>query len=308
MAFGVINPGIFSFFSDQGGVQVFIAGNEILQSHDPKLVLLAAAICALGSFITLFLFAPGAREHGQGRSGWLFLAGILGRRRHVDHALCRAARVPPEHQHRLRPGVDRRRLLRRRAPRDGRPRRCRLRARPSGFVGGGILGLGVVGMHFTALASLISPARSPGTRPLLTMGAVLCVACGMLAVGRARNEGRNVQFIAPVLLAAGICIMHFVGMAAIDIYAELHDPDPDRRRSIRPSSATSSAAMTMLLVGTGAATTMIARGARKEAQTQLKNIADASVEGLILTDGSPSSTSTRASAAWSGRSGRREAA
>ena len=44
-------------------------------------------------------------------------------------------------------------------------------------------------------------------------------------------------------------------------------------------------AMTMLLVGTGAATTMIARGARKEAQTQLKNIADASVEGLILTDG-----------------------
>ena len=43
--------------------------------------------------------------------------------------------------------------------------------------------------------------------------------------------------------------------------------------------------MTMLLIGTGAATTMIARGARKEAQTQLKNIADASVEGLILTDG-----------------------
>ena len=41
----------------------------------------------------------------------------------------------------------------------------------------------------------------------------------------------------------------------------------------------------MLLVGTGAATTMIARGARKEAQTQLRNIADASVEGLILTDG-----------------------
>ena len=55
---------------------MFLAGNQILQSHDPKLVLLAAAICALGSFITLFLFAQAREMHGQGRSGWLFLAGF----------------------------------------------------------------------------------------------------------------------------------------------------------------------------------------------------------------------------------------
>lgn len=49
---------------------VFLDGPEILQSHDPDLVLLAAAICALGSFITLFLFAQSRETHGQARSGW----------------------------------------------------------------------------------------------------------------------------------------------------------------------------------------------------------------------------------------------
>ena len=58
------------------------------------------------------------------------------------------------------------------------------------------------------------------------MGVVLCIACGTLSIGRARIEGRNVQIIAPLLLAAGICIMHFVGMAAIADHADTADPDP----------------------------------------------------------------------------------
>ena len=78
--------------------------------------------------------------------------------------------------------------------------------------------------------------------------------------------------------------MHFVGMAAIAITPNTTIPIP--AKTIDPTIlGYFVAAMTMLLVGTGAATTMIARGARKEAQTQLRNIADASVEGLILTDG-----------------------
>ena len=76
-----------------------------------------------------------------------------------------------------------------------------------------------------------------------------------------------------------------------------------RRRSTRRSSAISSRAMVLLLVGTGVATTMIARGARKEAQTQLRNIANASVEGLILTDGTHDPRLQRERrAAWSARS------
>jgi NO-binding membrane sensor protein with MHYT domain len=262
---------------------VFIAGTEILQSHDPKLVLLATAICALGSFITLFLFAQ-AREQHAGRSGWLFLAGfsagaVIWTTNYValltfypnlaiayDPALTGGAFFVAVLLATVGLAV------------------AAYGPGPSGLIGGAILGFGVVATHFTSLASMHTAAKITSNPTLLTMGAVLCVACGMLAVGRARNEGRNVQFIAPVLMAAGIAIMHFVGMAAIDL-----TPDASIRMPMGTIDPTILGyfvgAMTMLLVGTGAATTVIARGARKEAQTQLKNIADASVEGLILTDG-----------------------
>ena len=124
-------------------------------------------------------------------------------------------------------------------------------------------------MHFTAMASLHIAGTIAWNPTLLGMGVVLCIACGTLAVGRARNEGRNVQFIAPLLLAAGICIMHFVGMAAIAITPSTTIPIPPKM--IDPTIlGYFVGAMTMLLVGTGVATTMIARGARKEAQTQLR--------------------------------------
>ena len=94
------------------------------------------------------------------------------------------------------------------------------------------------------------------------MGVVLCIACGALAIGRARNEGRNVQFIAPLLLAGGVCIMHFVGMAAITITPNTTIPIPPK--TIDPTIlGYFVGAMTMLLMGTGVATMMIARGARQ---------------------------------------------
>jgi diguanylate cyclase (GGDEF)-like protein len=263
---------------------VFLAGSQILQSHDPKLVLLAAAICALGSFITLFLFAQAREMHGQGRGGWVFLAGFsAGAVMWTSHFVALLA-FQPNISIAFDPALTGGAFfvavllstigLAVAAYGPGQ----------SGLVGGGLVGLAVVGMHFTAMASLKVAGKIAWNPTLLAMGAVLCVVAAILAVGRARNEGRNVQFIAPVLLAAGICIMHFVGMAAIAITPNTTIPIP--AKTIDPTIlGYFVAAMTMLLVGTGAATTMIARGARKEAQTQLRNIADASVEGLILTDG-----------------------
>ncbi len=263
---------------------MFLAGSQILQSHDPKLVLLAAAICALGSFITLFLYAQAREKHGEGRGGWLFLAGFAaGAVMWTTHFVALLAFQPD-----ISIGFDP-------ALTGGAFFVAVLLAviglgvaaygpGMSGYVGGGILGLSTVAMHFTAMASLRIGGMIDWNPILLGMGVVLCVACSTLAVGRARIEGRNVQFIGPLFLAAGICIMHFVGMAAIGITPSTTIPIPPKTID-QAVLGYFVAAMILLLVGTGAATVLIARGARKEAQTQLRNIADASVEGLILTDG-----------------------
>ena len=263
---------------------MFLAGNDILQSHDPKLVLLAAAICALGSFITLFLFAQ-AREHEQGRGGWLFLSGFAaGAVMWTTHFVALLAFQPDisiGYDPALTGGAFFVAVL---FSTIGLAIAAYGSGTAAGLVGGAAVGLAAVGMHFTAMSSLRIAGTIVWNPTLLAMGAILCIACGALAVGRARNEGRNVQFIAPLLLAAGISIMHFVGMAAISISSNTAVPIPPK--ILDPTIlGYFVGAMTMLLVGTGIATMMIARGARKEAQTQLKNIADASVEGLILTNG-----------------------
>jgi diguanylate cyclase (GGDEF)-like protein len=263
---------------------VFLTGSQVLQSHDPKLVLLATAICALGSFITLFLFAQAREMHGQGRSGWLFLSGFAaGTVMWTTHFVALLA---------FQPNIA---LAYDPAMTGGAFFVAILLSTigmavaaygpgPSGLVGGGIVGLAAIGLHFTAMSSLRIAGKIAWNPTLLFMGAVLCVACATLAVSRARNEGRNVQIVAPLLLAAGIAIMHFVGMAAISITPLTTIPIPPK--TIDPTIlGYFVGAMAMLLVGTGVATMMIARGARMDAQTQLRNIADASVEGLILTNG-----------------------
>jgi predicted signal transduction protein with EAL and GGDEF domain len=139
-------------------------------------------------------------------------------------------------------------------------------------------------MHFNATASIRLQGAVDVDMPLAAMGIVLATACGALALGRVRAEGRNVQVIAPMFLAAGICVVHLIGMAAMEISTDPSVAIPPQ--TIQPAILGFFAtAMAMLLVGTGLATTLIARGARLEAQTQLRNIADASIEGLILTDG-----------------------
>jgi diguanylate cyclase (GGDEF)-like protein len=263
---------------------VFLDGSQVLESHDPKLVLLATAICALGSFITLFLFAQAREVTGQGRSGWLFLAGFsAGAVMWTTHFVALLA---------FQPDIS---LAYDPAMTGGAFFVGVLLAtigmviaaygpKHAGLIGGGVVGSAAVALHFTAMGSLRVAGKIAWDPTLLFVGAVLCIACGSLAIGRASKEGRNVQLIAPLLLTAGILVMHFLGMAAITISPSTTIPIPPK--TIDPTIlGYFVGAMVMLLVGTGIATMMIARGARREAQTQLRNIADASVEGLILTNG-----------------------
>ena len=263
---------------------MILGGAGILESHDPKLVLLAGSIAALGSFIALIIFAQAKEVGGQGRTGWLFLAGFAaGAVMWTTHFVALLAFQPG-----ISIGFD--------PTLTGRSFFIAILLSiiglavaaygpgQSGWIGGAIVGLSSVALHFTAMASLHVEGLITSNAALLTVGVVLATVCGALALARARHEGRNMQVIAPLILAAGMCVMHFMGMAAVEITPTTTIPIPPK--VIEPAIlGYFVGAMGFLLVCTGAATTLIARGARQEAQTQLRNIADASVEGLILTDG-----------------------
>ena len=263
---------------------MFLTGNQILQSHDPKLVLLAVAICSLGSFITLFLYAQAREMHGEGRGGWLFLAGFAaGAVMWTTHFVALLA-FQPDISIGFEPSLTGGAFFVGVLLATIGLAIATYGPAHAGLVGGGVVGLAAVALHFTAMASLHVTGKITWNPTLVAAGVVLCAAAGALAVSRARHEGRNVQFISPMLLTAGISVMHFVGMVAITITPSTTIPIPPKM--IDPTVlGYFVAAMVLLLLGTGIATTMIARGARIQAQTQLKNIANASVEGLVLTDG-----------------------
>lgn len=263
---------------------MFRAGNQVLPNHDILLVLLAIAICVLGSFIIVFLFAQAREVPKSERNGWLLLSAfaagaamwttefvaLLGFQPDIAIGFNPAMTGTAFFVGVLIAGIG-----------------MAIAAYGSGVasrIGGAVIGLAAVGVHFTALASLYVAGTIAWNGALVLTGSVLCLASAALAIGRARNEGREVQVIAPLLLAGGILVMHFSGVAAMTI-------TPSATLQIPPDTIDSTvlgyfvAAMGILIVGTGVATTLVARGARKETQAQLRNIADASVEGLLLTDG-----------------------
>jgi diguanylate cyclase (GGDEF)-like protein len=248
------------------------------------LVLLALSIAALGSFVTCFLFAQAREMQGEGRFGWVFLAGFaIAAVIWTTHFVALLA---------FQPGIE---IAF--APKlvsgafffaviiatAGLAVAAFGRAR-SAYAGGAIMGLAAVAVHLSATASMWLHGTIEVSSALIWVSMLLAAFCGALALGRARVEGRNVQFIAPMFLAAGICIVHFIGVVGMQIAIDPRVAIPTGTIA-PPILGSFVTAMAMLLFGTGLATTLIARGARLQAQTQLRNIADASMEGLILTDG-----------------------
>jgi diguanylate cyclase (GGDEF)-like protein len=263
---------------------LFASGSELLQHHDPKLVLLATAICALGSFITLFLFAQAREIGGEARSGWLFLAGFAAGSVMWTVNFVALLAFQPDISVAYNPALAGAAFFVAVVLATSGLAIGTYGPGRSGYLGGGVLGVGIAATYVTGLASLHVAGSLGMNWVLAATGAVLCIAGAALALGRARNEGRNVQVIAPILLACGMAVMHLVGMGALRISADAGSALP--ANALTPSVlGYFVAAMASLLMCTGLATTLIARGARREAQTQLRNIADASVEGLILTDG-----------------------
>ena len=261
-----------------------MSGSSLLHSHDWKLVLLAAAICAMGSFIALFLFNNARDLRGEGRAGWLFLAGFsAGATMWTTHFVALLAFQPD-----ISVGYDP-------ALTGGSFFVATLLSavglaiaaygpKGSGLVGGAVVGLAAVAVHFTAMASLRVEGLITSNLYLSVVGAGLATACGTCAIWRANAEGRNVQLISPILLTAGICVMQFIGMASIQIAPSTTIPIPPQ--VITPDIlGYFVGAITLLIFGAGVAISMISRAAHRQAQAQLRNIADASVEGLLLTDG-----------------------
>ena len=251
--------------------------------HDPRLVVLAATICAVGSLLAVRLFMRAHASEGRDRLEWLLIAGTAaGTATWATHFLAMLAFAPG-----LPTGYDPFLTmvsllvaivaLTLAFSVDGWSLR---KNRPK--TGGALVGLGISAMHYTGMAGFRTAGVVQWDPALVTTSVIASIAFGMLAVHLSRfpNSYRG-RYGAAAALVLAICSLHFIAMGAVTI---LPDPSVDL-----PSGAVANDVMVFfisapaaLVIAVGVAAFYADKSAHDEAQIRLSQLANAAIEGLII--------------------------
>ena len=197
----------------------------LTEEHDWRLVILAAAICFLGSVVVISLFSRARATRGRTRLIWLGLdAGAAGCGIWATHFIAMLAYQPG-----FTAGYDAAitgfsLLIAVVISGTGLAIALQNSFRWSPALGGAILGTGIAAMHFTGMLALEVPARLNWSPSLVTLAVAFGIVLGSAAifVAARRNDFRG-SLIAAFLLTLAIVSVHFTGMGALEII-----PDPTR--------------------------------------------------------------------------------
>src|SRR2546423_591657 len=93
-------------------------------------------------------------------------------------------------------------------------------AAPAWLVGGGVaMGIGIWSMHFVGMLALTLPIEIAYDVSITVLSLVIAIAVSTFALHIASREqvGTAALVAAGIAMGIGICSMHYVGMAAIEI-------------------------------------------------------------------------------------------
>jgi diguanylate cyclase len=265
--------------------------NCIFFEHDLRIVAIAAAVCALACFTTFLIVEQAHRDAGSRRVAWLSAAAfVAGMGIWATHFIAMLAyRAEPVSGYNVERTVISIAVA---IALSGAGWWLSLgRWRFSTLLAAILLGAGISTMHYIGMAAMIMPHRMLLDGHLVIASLAVSVVLSFAAlVVRNRRLLRNSYILpwpASALLALAICGMHFTGMSSAAMVPG--QPEPIPGASIGGEgliAAVSIIALAILAIGLVAviAERKIQRGAAQQ-ERRLKRLADAAVEGLILTDG-----------------------
>ena len=252
--------------------------------HDYRLVLLAAAICALSAVTSFRLYGQAIASRGHIRAGWLFLTGLSTGAgiwaTHFVAMLAYESGVPTAYDPNLTveslliavlvttsgfalSGIGRRRA-------------------PAAILGGAIVGAGIALMHYTGMQALVVAGTLTWDGTLVAASVVIGVTLGAAALYAFHTLSRHwALFLPPTLLTLAITGLHFTAMGAAEIV-------PDPTVLVYPSMmdntmlALSVAGVTALVLLAGATAALINGHAKSHSIARARELANASPEGLVL--------------------------
>ncbi|MBX2830212.1 MAG: EAL domain-containing protein [Rhodospirillales bacterium] len=254
--------------------------------HDPWLVFVAVILCLVSLETAFRLYSRACNVNIEQASSWLFLTGLVtGSGIWATHFVAMLAYdigQPTSYT----PGLTLLSLF------------IAILSAVSGFAvarnttrnpvlarsaGGMIIGIGSVTMHYIGMASLRVAGHVSWDVPIVIWSVILAAAFGMLSLVVAENckNSRRV-LIGTALLAVAIITMHFSAMGAVIITLDPTVIVPEGLIS-GDYQALEVASLSLLIIGTGYATSTIDQNVRANADEKLQNLADAAIEGIVIT-------------------------
>lgn len=245
----------------------------IVEEHNPWLVLVAAALCAFGSWVTARLFQRSASTEGRQRMGWLFMtalaAGVAIWCTHFVAMLGHDAGVPVS----FGPILTVVSLL---IAVIGSTigfalAGSRIKAAAPAF-GGAIVGISIAAMHYTGMTAYRVQGIVSWDVPYLVASIVLSVGLSALALHLGMKPHRRATLHMAGTLAFAIVALHFTGMTAFRVEPMLIDAsfsDPEALQAL----AIAIAAMSFVIVGAGLVSYLIDDSARADSLERLRRLA-----------------------------------
>ncbi|HJU23462.1 MAG TPA: MHYT domain-containing protein, partial [Casimicrobiaceae bacterium] len=232
------------------GLAMFRVMTCLTSDHDWRLVVLAALVCLLASYAAVSLMHRAIVSRGRAHTAWIVTAGTAtGCGIWATHFIAILA---------YNPGVvvgygvvltEMSLVIAIAITSCGFGLAINGRSRFSAPIGGGIVGVGIVCMHFVGMRALELPGYITWSADLVIAAIILAIVFGAGAVTAARLGRRPLwSFAAAILLTLSIVGLHFTAMAAVVVI-----PDPTRSIDhlvMSPSAlALTIAAATVALLG-----------------------------------------------------------
>src|SRR5882757_1375262 len=263
--------------------------NCIAYAHDLRLVGLAALVCVLASFAAINLLRHARKSHGDVRGLWLAVSAIsTGFGIWATHFIAMLAFTPgiPSGYNIVLTILSLVAAVLLTGAGLGVSLDPKWRHGP--WIGGAIVGGGIAAMHYTGMAAFEIAGIILWDSVLVVASIVLGVAIGAVALPVGLNGTEEKWKIGgAVLLTLAICSHHFTAMGAVSI---IPNPTIEVSQSALPAEwlAVGVAIASFAIIGLALAGVVldIRDNRRSELEVdRMRDLANASVEGLLVCDG-----------------------
>ncbi|WP_349644484.1 putative bifunctional diguanylate cyclase/phosphodiesterase [Rhizobium calliandrae] len=246
----------------------------IVGKHNIWLVIVAAVVCIAGSWVIIRLFDRAASTTGAQRIGWhLLTTAAAGSAIWCTHFIAMLAYYPdvPVSFDPVMTIVSL--LVAMVGVQLGLVVAASGVTRLAPIVGGGIVGLAIVAMHYTGMMAYRVQGIVSWDKPYLVASIFLAVIFSGLALHFAmRLVSRSDRYIAMGVLVLAIVSLHFTGMAAFHVSPMLIDGSFSNPAALQ-ALALAVAAVALIIVGAGLASYLIDTSMRAESYERLRHMA-----------------------------------